>query len=483
MSKPRRVPKICLKFLIVSVMIILFSSLYTNSVFAGVSLRVNANSSSRNYPTPPLILGTLTNNSIMNASSLNASPQSIINNMRNSNETLPILGKEPQILPNKNYIFSANKSEISVVSAIQPQFIADSGSSYAPSSLLDTGTNTSVMNVSSLNSSPQSIINNMRNSNETLPVPGKLPQILPNKNYIFSANKSEISTPSNNSHMGEFAKGVRIAVVMPTFTAAAYDHSFYVFYNKYINVTQGVNITKDLNLLSNKVTNKPSLSASGIAMLYLLGNLKWVRPEANIAFLTDQDVDEGSVFQVNGSNAYDVIILGHQEYVTQREYDNFKQFVGSGGTMIILDGNVFYAEVKYNNNTDTITLVKGHSWAFNGKSAWRSVNERWENETAQWVGSNYISDISKFSNNPFAYLPHEEQYITNPKDIILLNYNATISPSTNRTGSIVVATYELNYLKGKVIALGLYSDDIIVNGAFDRYFDNLILQYAVRTQD
>jgi len=371
----------------------------------------------------------------------------------------------------------------SVVSGIQPQLIANSGSSYTPPSLLVTGSNTSVMNASSLNDSPQSIINNMRNSNETLPSPGKLPQILPNKNYIFSKNKSEISTPSNNSHNEEFGKGVRIAVVMPTFTAAAYDHSFYVFYNKYINVTQGVNITTDLNLLSNKVTNKPSLSASGIAMLYLLGNLKWVSPQANIAFLTDQDVDEGSIFQGNGSNAYDVVILGHQEYVTQREYDNFKQFVGTGGTMIILDGNVLYAEVKYNNNTDTITLVKGHSWAFNGKSAWRSVNERWENETAQWVGSNYISDISKFSNNPFGYSPHEEQYITNPKDIILLNYNATISPSTNRTGSVVVATYELNYLKGRVIALGLYSDDIIVNGNFDRYFDNLVLQYAVRTQD
>jgi N,N-dimethylformamidase beta subunit-like, C-terminal len=372
----------------------------------------------------------------------------------------------------------------SVVSGIQPELIADSGSSNTPPSLLDTGTNIPVMNASSLNGSPQSIIKNMRNSDETLPIPGKQPQILPNKNYIFSENKSEISTPSDSSHNGEFGKGVRIAVVMPTFTAAAYDHSFYVFYDKYINVTRGgVNITTDLNLLSNKVTNKPSLSASGIAMLYLLGNLKWVRPEASIAFLTDQDVDEGSIFQMNGSYAYDVIILGHQEYVTQREYDNFKQFVGSGGTMIILDGNVFYAEVKYNNNTDTITLVKGHSWAFNGKSAWRSVNEGWENETAQWVGSNYISDISKFSNNPFGYLPHEEQYITNPKDIILLNYNATISPSTNRTGSVVVATYELNYLKGRVIALGLYSDDIIINGAFDRYFDRLILQYAVRTQD
>jgi len=153
MSKPRKVPIISLKFLIVSIMIfILFSLLYSNSV----------------------------------------------------------------------------------VSGIQPQLIADSGSSYIPPSLLDTGTNSSIMNVSSLNDSPQSLINNMRNSNETLPIPGKQPQILPNKNYIFSANKSEISTPSNNSHIGEFGKGIRIAVVMPTFTAAAYDHSFYVFYNKYV---------------------------------------------------------------------------------------------------------------------------------------------------------------------------------------------------------------------------------------------------------
>jgi hypothetical protein len=49
--------------------------------------------------------------------------------------------------------------------------------------------------------------------------------------------------------------------------------------------------------------------------------------------------------------------------------------------------------------------------------------------------------------------------------------------------SAVVVTYELDYQKGRVIALGLYSDDIIINGTFDRYFDNLILQYAIRNQD
>ena len=354
--------------------------------------------------------------------------------------------------------------------------------------ILQSSANNSIASALTLTSSALSITKSMRNLNETVPEPRESPYIAQNNSYVFSQNKTEISTPNNNSHTGDFGKGVNIAVVMPTFTAAAYTNAFYVFYNKYINVTRGVNITTDLNLLSSKVTNEPSSSASGLAMLYLLGNLKWITPDSNVDFHTDQDVDAGSIFQANGSNAYDVIILGHQEYVTQKEYDNFKQFVGNGGTMIILDGNVFYAEVKHDNNTDTVTLVKGHSWAYNGKSAWRSVDERWKNETAQWVGSNYISGISKFANNPFDYLPHEEQYTTNPKDVILLNYNATIPSNisrdiSNKTGSIVVATYELNYLKGKVIALGFYSDDIITNGSFDRYFDSLLLQYAVRAQD
>ena len=42
-----------------------------------------------------------------------------------------------------------------------------------------------------------------------------------------------------------------------------------------------------------------------------------------------------------------------------------------------------------------------------------------------------------------------------------------------------VATYELNYGKGRTIALGIYSDDIIENGQFDRFFDSLIVKYGL----
>jgi len=39
-----------------------------------------------------------------------------------------------------------------------------------------------------------------------------------------------------------------------------------------------------------------------------------------------------------------------------------------------------------------------------------------------------------------------------------------------------VATYELNYGKGRTIALGIYSDDVIENAQFDRFFDSLIVK-------
>ena len=58
-------------------------------------------------------------------------------------------------------------------------------------------------------------------------------------------------------------------------------------------------------------------------------------------------------------------------------------------------------------------------------------------------------------------------------------------PADNNTGTkkVMVAAYELGYLKGKVISLGIYSDDIIRNLNFDKYFDNLVLHYALARTD
>jgi hypothetical protein len=323
--------------------------------------------------------------------------------------------------------------------------------------------------------------------------------------YSFKQSKPSNSSithsanPNNNTSISELGEGVRIALVEPTFTAAAYNNSFYAFYQKYRHIPTNANITTDLNLLTSKVTVYPTITPttkvhSAFAMLSLLNDLKLTSPESNITVLTDSDVDNGSIFKnnnndstprqniidTNSTNAYDVVIIGHQEYVTQQEYNNLKRFVSNGGTLIILDSNVFYAEVKYDRHTSMITMVKGHGWAFNGRSAWKSVAERWAKETSQWVGSNYLCyscDIT-FANDPFEYQHHEEQYITNPKDKILMDYNASLLNYPIPLVKPVIATYELNFQKGKVISLGIYSDDIIANHNFDEYFNRLFLQYS-----
>ena len=294
------------------------------------------------------------------------------------------------------------------------------------------------------------------------------------ENSISSGNNN-----TNSSNDGILNKAVNIALVAPTFTAAAYDHnSFYTFYKSYSNTSLGTNVTSNLNLLSKNITNHDILRAS-LVMLNLVDNLKLINPNSHITILNDADVDNGSLFSnYKNNNIYDVAILGHQEYVTQQEYDNLKKFVTNGGTMVLLDGNVFFAQVKYNPHTKTESLVKGHWWAFNGKSAWRSIGERWANETSQWVGSNYLCYrcVSTFGNDPFEYRPHEEQYISNHNDSILLNYYAVITDKKIKLDNKqpMIATYKLNYQKGKVVALGIFSDDVIDNATFNKFFDNLL---------
>jgi hypothetical protein len=297
--------------------------------------------------------------------------------------------------------------------------------------------------------------------------------------YKFKNNNNTIITsgPYNNSHTNEFINS-KIALIKPIFTDAAYNNKFYIFYNKYANISPKENITTDLDLLNSKISKYQSGSVPNVfAMLQLIKVIKWINNNTQINVLSDLDVDKGRLFDKNNHNLYDIIILGHQEYVTQKEYDSFRQFVSNGGIMILLDGNVFYAEIRYNDNNNTISLVKGHGWAYNGKTAWKSVNERWKDETKDWVGSNYLcyQCVKEFKNNPFGYLPHEEQYVTNSKDIILLNYNPILLPGIH-ISNVVIATYQLNYGRGKVISLGIYSDDIIQNENFIKFFGNIIIE-------
>ena len=306
-----------------------------------------------------------------------------------------------------------------------------------------------------------------------------------NNNCIPSNTANRSDDLDNSKTVGEVKslKAKNIAIVEDTFTQAAYDKSFYMFYEIYYpyikNTDTPSNFTKYTDLLSSRLTEN-SKNSSGTRQI--VNHLKWLTPKSTIDVLGDEDVHNGSsLFRANGTNVYDVIMLDHLEYVSQQEYDNLKRFVANGGILMLLAGNMFYAEVEYDQNTDTIRLVNGHDFAFNGKTAGKGDRERWERETSEWVGSNYkccFSDEFIFRNDPFGITHVEEQAITNPKAKILLDYNATINKPD--PGKFVIATYELVYKKGKVITLGLYTvNKLFENERFLRFFDSLLFQYAL----
>ena len=314
------------------------------------------------------------------------------------------------------------------------------------------------------------------------------------------ATASSFEQTSNQTNEKFNNDTTNIALVEPSFTNAAYDNSYYIFYRLNANTSDNQNITKYLNLLTNKVDKSPIIAGS--TLLSVRKNIEWLMPNYNIGLLTDVDVHNGSIFTEDNKlhNKFDVLILGHQEYVTQEEYYNLKRFVANGGILILPYSNTFYSEVSYDKNNESIRLVKGHGWAFNGKSAWNSIKERWENETSQWIGSNYLcySCNITFANNPFEYKHHEEQFITNPEVKILLDYNATISEHNNLqevksnnsdiennkdptkiSKNVRIAAYEHDYKKGKVIALGIYPDGALMNDdRFNRFFDSILLKYT-----
>jgi hypothetical protein len=240
---------------------------------------------------------------------------------------------------------------------------------------------------------------------------------------------NDFSKPNYNSPIQYLGK-LKIGLIGPTFPDAAYNNKFYSFYVKYDHSYSKSNITKDLNLLNNKVSNRQRGTQHNVfAMIYLIKDIKLISNQSQVKLLTDTDINNGKIFDNHQSNLFNILFLGHQEYVTQKECDNLKKFVPNGGKMIAIDANIFYAQVKFFGNNNTISLVKGHGLAYSGKTVWKSINERWKSETQNWIGSNYLCYhcMKTFKNNPFDQLPHETNILQIQKIqfysiIILLNY-------------------------------------------------------------
>jgi parallel beta-helix repeat protein len=318
---------------------------------------------------------------------------------------------------------------------------------------------------------------------------------------LTDQNTNNISaTSDDNGEYNETTK--RVALIENKFTHAAYQNgSFYNFYAKYSPQLYGnsssylddkwrnFTVSTDLSLLKDRPVpdgpfpyyRYPEYLTVPYKFLYdfVFQNVK--KYTSDVTNLTDVDVHEGEIFHPGGENAYDVLFLFHNEYVTQTEYDNLNRFVTNGGAIVFTQANALFAEVSYNKTTNSISLVKGHSWEFDGNTARGSLSERWVDDNKEWIGSNFLDIPSSyhiyFRNNPFDMIHTEEQYVSNPNANILIDYGAF--NLTRQYHDAVVAAYEMDYQKGKIIHLGIWAHTVYKNPVFIEYFDNVILPLAL----
>lgn len=274
----------------------------------------------------------------------------------------------------------------------------------------------------------------------------------------------------------------RIAVVKPIFSDTAYGNAFYVFYARYANSD---NVTTDLDLLNVTVKNGWGWSHGLESFLSSAkARQQGLSIGDNVEVIDEINVTLGGLF-CEGRRAFDVVILGFTEYVTIEEYYAYKEFVATGGTLLIMDACNFLAQVRYYPPTSDrpayLSLVKGHGWEFNGTCAWKSVYHRWWDENMNWIGGNYwrywsgshYDSLIINTSHPISinlrstygqsigtsYGAHEENLLQNFTDSGVIAYWHLINPSEYPSQPIVA--YQHRYGNGSVFHSGIMASDVV----------------------
>jgi len=147
-------------------------------------------------------------------------------------------------------------------------------------------------------------------------------------------------------------------VVYPVFTQAAYSENgfYYFYYNKCDSSCLTVKLPDDII---------PVYQTGGRALMAL--NL------LNYSIITDVDVDQHPEILKN----YNKIILLHNEYVTQKEFDA----ITSHPHVLYLFPNALYAKITTDYTNNTITLIRGHGYpdsSVKNGFGWKSDNSQYE---------------------------------------------------------------------------------------------------------
>lgn len=153
-------------------------------------------------------------------------------------------------------------------------------------------------------------------------------------------------------------KSKKIAFIYPLFTQAAYSKNG--FYDYYLKKCDSKCLTVEI---PTQFSGGAYASTGGATMLYFL----------NYELLTDVDIDKNPAIL----KKYDRIIILHNEYVTQKEFNAITKHKD----VVYLYPDALYAMVKSDYKTNTITLQKGHGYP-NEKIAngfgWKYDNSKYE---------------------------------------------------------------------------------------------------------
>ena len=159
-------------------------------------------------------------------------------------------------------------------------------------------------------------------------------------------------------NVGYSHKSERTAYVYPIFTQAAYGaKGFYDYYNKKCDATC---LTVPI---PSKIKGSYSSSITTAFALTLL----------NYSSINDIDIDNNPDIL----KKYDKIIVLHNEYVTQKEFDAITHHPN----VVYLFPNALYAKVNTDYQKGTITLVRGHGYPDKNTTngfGWNLDNSKYE---------------------------------------------------------------------------------------------------------
>jgi hypothetical protein len=308
----------------------------------------------------------------------------------------------------------------------------------------------------------------------------------------------------NDSDIPRIVSGLRIALIQPVLTSTPYSQydtgSFYAFYAKEAGVT--TNVTTNLDLLSTNVSSGYGYN-KGWGLSF--GEYEFFTSQMavncglvigkDVQILTDMEVADGALFYPQNHTArFEVVVLPFSEYVEAQEYLAYEDFVGEGGTIVMMGHSLEYP-VTYNVTTGIETLVYGHNWANNGTYAspiacgsnTYVVSCPWAKNNTDWIGSNtceascfhtYVLNGSVVNpTNPIgkalydefgsvvmkSYVEHEEDTVMNMTDTQIVA--VFVNDSRN-----LIAPYTHQFRKGTVVCFDIFGDDIIGTDPSAQYF-------------